>query len=113
MKKELKETKIFRPDENTVVNNFGDLSGDLSVARIKVDGRHPLDGYFANQICDSMMYILEGTGSIFVKQEEYKVKNDTVVHIGKKEEYYFEGEFVFLYISTPPFDDNQLKVIQQ
>ncbi len=111
MKKDLDKTDILRPDENTVVNNYSDLSEKMSVAKIEVKGRHPLESSFANTVCDTIIYVLEGRGDVVIKGEELCVEAGTPLHIGKDQPYYFKGDFTFLYISTPPFKDNQLKVV--
>lgn len=105
------DTDVFSPDSNTDVHHYSGISNHISVAEIKISGRHPISGFFKNEICNSVIYCLEGEGKISINGEELILKKGDCVSIVQNSEYHFEGELTILYMSTPPFyaEQNVLK----
>ncbi len=97
------DTDVFSPDKNTSVHHYLGISDYISVAETKVNGRHPVAGFFINEVCNSVIYVLEGKGSIFINGEEFVIQAGDCVNLEKNKKYYFNGVLTILYLSSPPF----------
>jgi hypothetical protein len=80
----------------------------LNVAPISIRGRYPEVGYTENNVVDSVVYVMSGTGVLGIKGGEDTLLNvGDQVHIAVRDSYYFVGELDILYAATPPWTPDQ------
>ena len=67
-------------------------NANLNVAPISIKGRYPETGYTSNQVSDSIVHIIDGSGLLATNNgaSVELAKNDQV-HLAVGDAYYFEG----------------------
>lgn len=90
---------------------FGDK--DLDIARIQIIGRYPKEGFAVNDVCKEIGYVVNGTGSVVVKdQPAQQLQTGDAVMIAPGEPYYWEGEELELIMPcAPAFYPEQHRVV--
>lgn len=96
-------------DGNTEITDLFEASEDsnLDSAICEVDGYHPADTgrkKILNNNSQKAYYILEGSGKIFLGDEEIEVSEGEFVNVPEKTAHALEGSFKALIITSPPFD---------
>ena len=89
-------------------------SETMNVARIKIEGRYPEDGFTANLEVDSIIHILGGTGLLGTLDGALvELAPHDQVHLAVNDAYYFEGNLEILYSATPKWTHGQTIHIDQ
>ena len=86
---------------------------DINFAVIKINGRSPKTGYQVNTGCKELLYITNGSGTIYLKEntEKQSFKKGDVILLNKNECYAFEGDFEAAVPCTPAWTSEQHKYI--
>lgn len=87
---------------------------DINFAVIKVDGRSPKEGYQVNTDCKELLYIIDGNGILFRKDNSTSVEfsKGDVILIDKGECYAFDGSFEADVSCTPAWTSEQHKYVK-
>lgn len=94
----------------TLEYSFLNKKIDLGIATIT--GRFPDRGYALNEISEELVYVLEGTGTIYFEDKEVRFNKGDAILIEPNDKYYYETEYCVLSLScTPAWSPNQHKVI--
>ncbi len=81
---------------------------DINFAVIKISSRSPKTGYQMNTSCKELLYILNGSGTLYLKdKEKTSFKEGDVILLDKKECYAFEGNFEAAVPCTPAWTSEQ------
>lgn len=98
------ENKSVEVENNYIVDNYLDRSANMgySVVRTHLNGKHPL---MKNTLSNRTYYIINGTGTFYVKEKLYKLSQGDTLTISKDTPYKFEGKFDAILISCPAFDE--------
>ena len=84
----------------------------LNLAPIHINGRYPGDGYTMNTECDSLIHVLNGQGTLHVKNGRHIILHEgDQVHIPPQEAYAFEGVLDIVYAATPSWTPDQAKSV--
>ena len=95
----------------TIEYSFGDKDIDLGVATIT--GRFPESGYGMNTICKELVYVLEGTGSLFIEGREITFSEGDSILIEKNEKYFWKSDYCKISMAcTPAWSREQHEMIQ-
>lgn len=86
---------------------------ELDFAINTVHGRYPETGYCTNKKCKELAYILEGTGKICKRDEEFPFQEGDVILIERKEVYFWEGDCKIIMICTPAWYKEQCELIKE
>ncbi len=91
---------------------FGDKAIDIAV--VTVNGRYPEEGWALNEVCKEVAYILSGSGTLTVANEESReLWLGDAVMIQPGERYYWKGENLEMIMPcSPAFDPSQHKYIK-
>jgi len=85
---------------------------DINFAVIKISSRSPKSGFQVNTACKELLYILNGSGTIYMKDD---IKRDffqgDVIIIDKNECYAFDGDFEAAVPCTPAWTSDQHKYV--
>lgn len=86
---------------------------DINFAVIKINGRIPKNGFQVNTDCKEMLYILNGNGTMYLKnsEEEIHFVQGDVFLLDKNECYAFDGNFEVAVPCTPAWTSEQHKYI--
>lgn len=86
---------------------------DINFAVININSRSPKKGYQVNTACKELLYILNGKGTLYLKEEEKIVefKQGDVIIINKNECYAFDGNFEAAVPCTPAWTSQQHKYV--
>lgn len=86
---------------------------DINFAVIKINGRSPKTGFQVNTDCKEMLYILNGSGIMYLKSnsEEIHFEQGDVILLDKNECYAFDGNFEAAVPCTPAWTSEQHKYV--
>ena len=113
MKVSKSDSHYIEYSKSTTVYSYPSGIKSLSVARIRVDGRHPqeADTQFVEQECDVIFYILSGTGEVVVEGRSYHVSKDDTITIPKGSKYYITGSLDYIASTSPAYSPEQNKIV--
>ncbi len=98
--------------KSTSIYSYPSKLKSISVARIRVNGRHPQedDTQFIEQKCDVVFYIIQGSGKVIIGDKSYDLIADDTISIPKGVKYYIEGSLDYIASTSPAYspDQNQL-----
>lgn len=79
-----------------------------------IAGRYPEKGYCSNLECEELCYVLEGSGTIYKKEDiAIDFKSGDVIFINKKDIYYWNGNFKVAIVCTPAWSKEQCKLYDE
>lgn len=83
-------------------------SAKMNVARIRIDGRYPAEGFVSNREVDAIVHVISGHGVIGLKGDlpADLTKHDQV-HLATGDQYFFDGVMEILYSATPKWTPAQ------
>jgi len=85
---------------------------DINCATAIISGRYPDSGYCYNENCKELIYVIQGTGIIKIKDKEsISFKEKDVILINKGEIYYWSGDFMIVMPCIPAWYPEQHKFI--
>ena len=85
---------------------------DINFAIIKISARSPKTGYQVNTDCKELLYIINGSGTLYLKEANaISFKEGDVILLDKKECYAFEGDFEAAVSCTPAWTSEQHQYI--
>lgn len=83
----------------------------INIAVVTISGRYPDIGRVMNEKCKEIAFVMEGTGTVFINENEVSLKKGDVVLIEPKEKIYWEGNLTMLMPCTPAWTSDQHKQI--
>lgn len=88
---------------------------DINFAVIKINGRSPKTGFQVNTECKELLYIMNGNGTLYLKENNEKIdfKEGDVILINKNEYYAFDGDFEAAVPCTPAWTSEQHKYVNE
>lgn len=98
------KSKSVEVEKNYIIDNYLGKSSNLgySVVRTHLNGKHPL---MKNTLSNRTYYIIDGTASFYVGNEQFTIKQGDTLTITKDTLYRFEGKFDAILISCPAFEE--------
>lgn len=95
----------------TTEYSFDDKTMDLGVATIT--GRYPEYGYCMNMKSIELIYVLEGSGKLFLENDNICFDVGDSILINSNEKYYWDSSYCKVaIISNPAWDYKQYKIIE-
>jgi len=88
---------------------------DINFATIKITSRSPKSGYQVNLECKELLYILNGKGTLYLKDKEDIIvfNKDDLILIDKGEYYAFDGDFEAAVPCAPAWTIEQHKYTEK
>lgn len=97
---ELLEYSIFLEDK------------DIDFAINEIKGRYPQTGYCTNRMCKELVYVLDGSGTISKKEDNFfEFEKGDVILINKGDIYFWEGNCKIAMICTPAWYKEQCELL--
>jgi mannose-6-phosphate isomerase-like protein (cupin superfamily) len=106
----------YSVDDNTEITELFDAPEDSNFDAVvsEVDGYHPSGPRrkkIVNEKSQKAYYILEGSGKIFVGEEEFEVREGELVNVPRQTPHALEGTFRALIVTSPPFDPEDEELV--
>ena len=93
---------------NVISWEYATASETMNVARIRIEGRYPEEGFTSNREVDSIIHILGGRGLLGTKEgARVELAPHDQVHLAVGDAYYFEGNLELIYSATPKWTPGQ------
>ncbi|MFO7794297.1 MAG: cupin domain-containing protein [Candidatus Nanohaloarchaea archaeon] len=110
MKFEPKESNLV--DKNTEITSLFDKEdANFDAVISKVDGYHPEEGEkVINEESERAYYVLEGEGTIYVRDNDFSVSSGDLIFIEKGKGHALEGDIRTLVITSPPFNPENERI---
>lgn len=88
---------------------------DINFAVININGRSPKNGFQVNTECKELLYIMNGSGTMYLQKENQKIdfKEGDCILIDKNECYAFEGDFTAAVPCTPAWTSEQHEYVER
>lgn len=98
---------------STVVYSYPSGVKDLSIALIKVNGRHPhqKNAMFIEHGLTVLFYIIEGKGKVTIEKAMFEVQTGDTITIEKENKYFLEGNLVYIAATSPAYYKEQNEVV--
>lgn len=61
---------------------------DINISSAEISGRYPDKGFCANTKCKEIIYVIDGTGTLYKRNEKIEFAKGDVILIEQGEEYY-------------------------
>ncbi|MFA6095984.1 MAG: cupin domain-containing protein [Candidatus Paceibacterota bacterium] len=105
------KNKTIRGDDSVgiVATQYPTGNPDLSIARVKIVGRYPAQGWAMNTVSTMAVFVAAGSGSIVTEVGRSPIKYDDVVEIPAGEKYYWQADRYLILIpaSSPAWTPEQ------
>ncbi len=91
--------------------DYPSLDKDINFAIISINCRSPKIGYQVNTDCKELLYIIKGSGVLYLRdrEEDFTFTQGDVILIDKNEWYAFDGNFEAGVSCTPAWVSEQHK----
>lgn len=95
----------------TIEYPFGDEEIDLGLAEIT--GRYPDSGYCVNLVSKELIYVIEGSGTLYFENEIVNFQKGDSILINNNEKYYWDTQYCKVSMTcTPAWSEEQHKLVQ-
>lgn len=108
----LSETERNENSENCVCQEYDFGSPDIDLGVCKITGRYPNDGYVYNEKSKEMVFVLSGSGTLYINNEKISFTKDDAILIEPLEKYYFDANCIVALICNPAWQKENHKWIR-
>lgn len=85
-----------------VVYEYEFPAGKLGFATALINGRYPDEGFSLNKVCDTIYFVLAGSGEVNLEGKILKVTQGDAILVKAGEKYFTEGNNLEVAISNSP-----------
>jgi len=96
------QTQKFTNSASCVVFEYPFGDKDINGAVSIVNGRYPEQGRVTNEVCKELMYVISGTGVLYIGKTVQKLEVGGLVFIEPGDEYYLEGKDLEVFMPCSP-----------
>lgn len=109
------QAKVFKNSDTSSLLEYSIVLGEkyLDFCINTITGRYPEKGFCTNEECNEMCYILEGKGSINLRNETSNFTQGDVIFISKKDVYYWDGNCKIIMVCSPAWYKEQCKLFDK
>lgn len=86
---------------------------DLDFCINTITGRYPMQGFCTNLECSEICYILEGSGTITMKNETISFSKGDVIFIDKGDIYFWNGDCKIIMVCSPAWYKEQCELLEE
>ena len=86
---------------------------DINFSTAVLTGRYPDEGYCVNEECKELIYVIDGYGTLYKKNEKVEFSKGDIVLIDKGEIYYWDAHCTIAMPCTPAWYPEQHKFIKE
>jgi mannose-6-phosphate isomerase-like protein (cupin superfamily) len=101
------DTQEFKNSDTCVATEYEFNDPAINIAVVKVTGRYPDSGRVVNEKCKELVFVLEGSGKIFIEEKEILLQKGDAVLIEPLEKIYWEGNLTMVIPCTPAWSSDQ------
>lgn len=103
----LNQSIIRKNSDACIVTEYPMDHKGLDFAIVELEGRYPDKGYAVNQICDEIVYVQEGEGSVSVNGTNHALHAGDVILIESKDKFVWNGSLKLIIACNPAFHVEQ------
>lgn len=103
------QTKAYKNSEKCTAFEYPTEGEDINGAVIELTGRYPDVGMVVNEQCSELVYIISGSGSVFLGEKETEVSQGDVLRIPPQEKYSWDGTMTLFIASAPAWYPGQYR----
>ncbi len=108
----LNETKKFKNSELCIATEYEIGDKDIDIATAEINGRYPESGYCVNTKVKEMIFVIEGSGTIFSENEKIPFGAGDAILIEKNKKYYWDAHCKVAMSCTPAWYPEQHKIVK-
>lgn len=95
----------------TIEYSFNDKNIYLGIATIT--GRYPESGFCVNTVSKELIYVLDGSGKLYFKNDVVEFEKGDAILIDSNEIYYWDSVYCVVSMScTPAWNEEQHKLVE-
>lgn len=108
----LNETEQFNNSDLCIATEYNFADKDIDVATAVINGRYPDDGFCVNTMVKEMIFVIEGSGTIFSENERISFQAGDAILIEKNKKYYWDAHCKVAMSCTPAWYPEQHKFVK-
>lgn len=112
----IKQSNAKKVDLGTkVITKYTSQDKKLEANHVKISGRHPeeKDQFIYETDCHFLVYVINGSGTIFCDDDKFEVTQGDVVDVPPKTKYAVEGDLEYLALDTPAWYPEQAAIVDK
>jgi len=107
------DKRIVKPTGSITIYEYDTNEDSISGAIAIINGRYPEKGYVTNEIIKELVYIVDGSGKLITPNKVTDFSKGDILFLDCKEIYAWEGNTTIFMATTPKFDPDQHKEIDE
>jgi uncharacterized cupin superfamily protein len=105
------EVKKFKNNKACCGDQYEWKDEDINGALIEIRGRYPSKGRVVNTKCKELVYVLKGSGSLFLEDKEIRFSQGDMLLLYPGEKYFWQADCEILTVCAPGFYSKQHKKV--
>ncbi|MFH0837332.1 MAG: AraC family ligand binding domain-containing protein [Candidatus Aenigmatarchaeota archaeon] len=85
---------------------------DINVAFVEINGRYPETGFVMNTKVKEIVFITEGSGKIFIEDDEFVIKEGDTILIHPNKKFFWQGKIKDLASCAPAWNTEQYRYLE-
>lgn len=107
----VRREKAIRYEKGTLTAfEYPTTDKEMNGAVTKIDGRYPEKGWLVNEKCKELIYVIEGSGTLVLRDQEVAFQAGDIIFVEPNEECYWQGTCTHFVAATPPWYPEQHKI---
>ncbi len=108
-----KDPKSIKISKKGIVYDYPLPSEEIGVSLQELDGRVPDEGFYKNNVCKEICYVISGSAEVFINNKKFSVSREDVFVINPKEtSYIIAKKLKMLVITSPNWYEQQCEHIK-
>ena len=106
------QANLIEPEPGVRIHEF-ESTAKINGATSEIDGRYPSEGFVRNSVCDEVVYVAGGRGTILYMDEtseDFEAGDCILVPAGKA--FAWSGKFKIFMSCSPAFDESQHEIVK-
>lgn len=107
------EAEMFQNGVNCTVREYDFHDPKIDLGICEITGRYPEKGRCYNKECKEMVYVISGSGNLYLKDTIYSFESEDTFLIEPFEEYYYDGNCKLALICSPAFQRENHVIVEE
>ena len=105
------QTNKFTDALPTLIWEYKLVDNSMNAAVAEIKGRYPSEGFVLNEISKELVYVIKGSGLVYVDGKRAVLEIGDFLIIEPNEKYFYEGDISLLLINIPKWTQEQHKFV--
>lgn len=107
------QVRIVELSSACVVQEYDIHDKDLNIAVAEINGRYPQEGWVVNRTCKELAFVVTGSGTITIEDQQIELKEGDSILIHPHEKYFWQGTMKLILPCAPAWHAEQHKNIKE